>query len=105
MIRTNLDINALNDNEPFFCELNNKFFIIIKNNKNQKNIKIFENICPHQGNKFSYNSFDKTNNILECSWHGCKFNLEDGYSLNKKLQLLEYSYLLENGKLIINEEI
>ena len=96
------EVNYLKNNSHFikwFDEIKDE--IIIFFNKRKK-ISIFSSICPHFGGPITYNQTEK---ILHCHWHGLKFSHE-GKCLNQKsfkACLNNYNFELQDNYIYITK--
>ena len=81
----------------FFDSINDELIIFI--DKYQK-VKIFSSICPHFGGEIIYNDIK---NLLQCKWHGWKFDKNTGKCLSYPIRskLNEYEFKQENNKIYI----
>lgn len=97
----------------YFCSVNDlkqkkyiiKFFECIKDeliifiDENQK-IRVYSSICPHFGGEIIYNSLQ---GVLQCKWHGWKFNKSSGKCINYPIRskLKEYEFKQKDNKIYI----
>ena len=73
-------------------EIDNKKFLLIKI---KENYYFMEAVCKHMGGPLEKGKL--INNIIECPWHGCKFNCETGKSPNSSHELMVKEVVIKDG--------
>ncbi len=68
-----------------------KFFLI----KIKENYFFLESICKHMGGPLEKGTLK--DNLIECPWHGCKFDCETGKSPNSSHELITKKVIIKDG--------
>ena len=68
-----------------------KFFLI----KIKENYFFLESICKHMGGPLEKGTVK--DNLIECPWHGCKFDCETGKSPNSSHELITKKVIIKDG--------
>jgi nitrite reductase/ring-hydroxylating ferredoxin subunit len=91
-------ISKVKKDKPFVFNLNSQEQVTIF--KTQEGYFAVENSCPHAG--AFLNEGMVTDNILTCIWHGWRFDLETGQSLNEYwARLKTYPLKIDKGNIYI----
>ena len=81
----------------FFDDIKDELIIFIDNHQK---IKVCSSICPHFGGEIVYNNLQ---DVLQCKWHGWKFNKDSGKCINNPIRskLNEYKFKQQDNKIYI----
>ncbi len=90
--------NDVKDNKPYEIEIKNKKLLLIKVNND---LHVISNYCLHKGAPLSKGKI--TDNVVECPWHGCKWNLITGENNHNSMKLKKYDYKLINNGIYIHD--
>ena len=84
-----------------------EFFVI----RNGKKIFSYVNSCPHTNGPLNWNKdkfLDPSGSFIQCSTHGARFRIEDGYCVSgpcKGSYLTPISVKVDGGELILEEKL
>ncbi len=93
------DLNEFNESNIITKEINEKIVALVRINGQ---IFAFDDECTHEKYPLSHGMVEEKNRnpVLECSYHGTKFNLKDGrvLSLPATKPLKIYKTEIKNGE-------
>lgn len=85
-----VEIKKFKNKEVF--EIDGKKFFIIEY---KDNYFLLESICKHMGGPLEKGKL--IDNLIECPWHGCKFDFKTGKSPNSSNKLISKKAILKDG--------
>jgi nitrite reductase/ring-hydroxylating ferredoxin subunit len=89
-VRKICKIKDFRNREVFEIE-DKKFFLI----KIEENYFFLESICKHMGGPLEKGILK--DNLIECPWHGCKFDCKTGKSPNSSHELITKKVIIKDG--------
>ena len=92
-----ISINDIKENEITVVKMNECIFFIFKENEN---ILVFDNCCPHQSTLIPDTGLDGT--VVTCPKHGWKFDLKSGECIERGNKgMKKYDTKIDNDRLYI----
>ena len=88
----------LKNNKPYEFKIKNRKLFLIKIDRK---LHILSNYCLHKGAPLSKGKIN--NNIVECPWHGCKWNLITGENNHNYMKIKKYDYQIIKDEVYIND--
>jgi len=94
-----IETKEIKEKNPVLVKKGLKKYIVYLVNGNYT---VFDAHCPHARANLYNGKFN--DNMVQCHWHGYKFNIESGKGLNNSFELKLYDVKIESGKIFVREK-